>query len=94
MSIHAGRIAASADLRNRAAQTLVMFATPLLVSLLHSIPMQWAWLLGTELLVLAVTVGVVLIVLDRRADRAVRAVPLRARFNPSIRRPSPQSGWR
>ncbi len=76
MSIHAGRISGSADLRNRAAQTLVVFATLLLVALLLSIPLQPDWLLGAELLVLAVTVGIVLIVLDRPAGQSSSRSPI------------------
>ena len=40
ISIHAGRIAESADLRGRAAQTLVIFAALLLIALLLAIPEQ------------------------------------------------------
>ena len=76
MSIHAGRIAGSADLRNRAAQTLVVFTTLLLVALLLSIPKQPDWLLGTELLVLAVIVGIVMIILDRRAGQGGSRSPI------------------
>ncbi len=76
MSIHAGRISGSADLRNRAAQTLVVFATLLLVALLLSIPLQPDWLLGAELLVLAVTVGIVLVVLDQRAGQSSSRSPI------------------
>jgi hypothetical protein len=38
ISIHAGRITESADLRGRAAQTLVIFAALLLIALLLAIP--------------------------------------------------------
>jgi hypothetical protein len=40
ISIHAGRIAELADLRGRAAQTLVIFAALLLIALLLAIPEQ------------------------------------------------------
>ncbi len=76
ISIHAGRIAGSADLRNRAAQTLVIFATLLLIALLLSIPRQSDWLLGTELLALGVSLGVVLIILDHRAGQVSSRSPL------------------
>jgi hypothetical protein len=40
ISIHAGRIAESAELRGRAAQTLVIFAALLLIAVLLTIPAQ------------------------------------------------------
>ena len=67
ISIHAGRIAESADLRGRAAQTLVIFAALLLIALLLAIPEQSQRVLGGEFLVLAVLVAVALILLDRLA---------------------------
>jgi hypothetical protein len=67
ISIHAGRIAESADLRGRAAQTLVIFAALLLIALLLAIPEQSQRVLGVEFLVLAVLVAVALILLDRLA---------------------------
>jgi hypothetical protein len=60
ISIHAGRIAESADLRGRAAQTLVIFAALL----------QPEWVLGIELLVLAVFVAIALITLDHLAEQS------------------------
>jgi hypothetical protein len=91
MSIHAGRISGSADLRNRAAQTLVVFATLLLVAVLLSIPLQPDWLLGVEPLVLAVIVAILLIILVGVRDRVSHAVRSPSHSKPSIRRPSPQS---
>ena len=70
ISIHAGRIAESADLRGRAAQTLVIFAALLLIALLLAIPEQSQRVLGGEFLVLAVLVAVALILLDRLAQNA------------------------
>jgi hypothetical protein len=67
ISIHAGRIAESADLRGRAAQTLVIFAALLLIALLLAIPEQSQRVLGVEFCVLAVFVAVALILLDRLA---------------------------
>ena len=67
ISIHAGRIAESADLRGRAAQTLVIFAALLLIALLLAIPEQSQRVLGGEFLALAVLVAVALILLDRLA---------------------------
>src|SRR6185436_14283178 len=56
LSIHAGRVAESADLRNRAAQTLAIFAVVLLIGVLLAIPLQPEWLLGAELLALGIPV--------------------------------------
>ena len=69
LSIHAGRIAESADLRNRAAQTLVIFAVVLLIGVLLAIPLQPEWLLGAELLALGILAAGLLIVLDHRAGQ-------------------------
>jgi len=67
ISIHAARMAASADLRGRAAQTLVIFAALLLIALLLAIPEQSQRVLGAEFLVLAALVTTALIWLDHRA---------------------------
>ena len=69
ISIHASRIAQSADLRGRAAQTLVIFAALLLIALLLAIPEQSQRPLGIEFLVLAVVVAAALIRLDRLAEQ-------------------------
>jgi hypothetical protein len=68
VSIRIDVIARSAELRNRAAQTLGLFVMVLLVGILLSVPDQATWLLGAEFLVVAVFIGVVLSVLDRRAQ--------------------------
>jgi hypothetical protein len=67
ISIHAARIAESADLRGRAAQTLVIFAALLLIALLMAIPTQSQRVLGAEFLVLAALVATAFILLDRLA---------------------------
>ena len=69
ISIHAARMAASADLRGRAAQTLVIFAALLLIALLLVIPEQSQRVLGAEFLLLAALVATALIWLDRLARR-------------------------
>jgi hypothetical protein len=76
MSIHAARIAGSADLRSRAAQTLVIFAALLLLAVLLSIPLQPDWVLGAELVALAVCVAIVLIILDRLAGQSDSRTPM------------------
>ena len=70
LSIHAGRVAESADLRNRAAQTLVIFAVVLLIGVLLAIPLQPGWLLGAELAALGILAASLLIILDHRAALA------------------------
>ena len=67
ISIHAARMAASPDLRGRAAQTLVIFAALLLIALLLAIPEQSQRVLGAEFLLLAALVATALIWLDRLA---------------------------
>jgi hypothetical protein len=67
ISIHAARMAASPDLRGRAAQTLVIFAALLLIALLLAIPEQSQRVLGAEFLLLAALVTTALIWLDHRA---------------------------
>jgi hypothetical protein len=67
ISIHAARIAESADLRGRVAQILVIFAALLLIALLLAIPEQSQRVLGAEFLALAALVTAALILLDRLA---------------------------
>ena len=67
VSIRIEVIAKSQELRNRAAQTLSLFVTALLVTILLSIPDQSDRLLGVEIVALAVMTGVIQLLLDRRA---------------------------
>jgi hypothetical protein len=67
VSIRIDYIARSQELRNRAAQTLTLFGTVLIIAALIAIPGQSYRTLGIELLVLAAITGVGLYVLDRRA---------------------------
>jgi hypothetical protein len=67
VSIRAGVIAKSQELRNRASQTLALFVTVLFIAILLSIPDQSFRVLGIELVALAVVLGVGMLVLDRRA---------------------------
>ena len=69
VSIRLDVIAASTELRSRAAQTLTLFLTITLVAVLFAIPDQPEWLFGSELTALAVAGGVVMSILDRRAHR-------------------------
>ena len=79
VSIRADYIARSQELRNRAAQTLILFGTVLVIAVLMAIPGQGYRILGAELLALAVISGASLSVLDRRAkasrsDQAIAQV--------------------
>jgi hypothetical protein len=70
VSIRIASVAQSQELRNRAAQTLTLFGTVLIVSVLLAIPGQAYRTLGAELVVLAVLTGTGLYILDRRAKGA------------------------
>ena len=72
ISIRVDVIARSPELRNRAAQTLVLFGTALLVGILLSLPGQSYQALAAEVLVLAAAVGAGLLALDLRGDPAER----------------------
>ena len=76
VSIRIAYIAKSQELRNRAAQTLSLFGTVLIVSLLIAIPRQAPPTLGAELVVLAVITGAGLYILGLRAkgDRSNQAI--------------------
>jgi len=72
VSIRIEAIASSAELRNRAAQTLGLFLVPVLVGLTLALPGQGTVAAGIELVVVAVVVAAALEVLDRRAGRSRR----------------------
>ena len=61
-------IARSQELRNRAAQTLELFVTALLIAILLSIPDQTERSLGIELAALAVITGAGQLILGGRAE--------------------------
>ena len=67
VSIRIDFIARSQELRNRAAQTLSLFGTVLLIAVLIAIPGQATEALGAELTALAVIAGGGQFVLNRRA---------------------------
>jgi hypothetical protein len=66
LSVKGDALAASLSLRSRAAQTLVLFMTSVLIAVLLVAP-QPAAAIGAELLAVAVVSGAALLVLDRRA---------------------------
>jgi hypothetical protein len=66
LSVKGDAVAASLSLRSRAAQTLVLFMTAVLVAVVLVAP-QPAAAIGAELLAVAVVSGAALLILDRRA---------------------------
>jgi hypothetical protein len=76
VSIRITYIARSQELRNRAAQTLSLFSTVLIISALIAIPRQAYRTLGAELVVLALITGAGQYILDRRAkgERSNQAI--------------------
>jgi len=76
VSIRIASIARSQELRNRAAQTLSLFGTVLIISVLIAIPGQPYRALGAELVVLAAITGTGLYILDQRAkgERSDQAI--------------------
>ena len=66
VSVKSGTLAASRSLSSRAAQTLVLFMTSVLIAVLLVAPQPPA-ALGWELLAVGAVSGTVLIILDRRA---------------------------
>lgn len=69
ISIRLNVVAASRALRNRSAQTMVLFAIMLMLAVLLAIPGQSRVLFGAEVVVLALLGGAGLQLLDRRAGR-------------------------
>jgi hypothetical protein len=69
VSVKGEALSASRSLRSRAAQTLVLFITSVLIALFLVAPQPRA-ALGWELLALAVVLGATLLTLDRRAGHA------------------------
>jgi len=69
VSVKSNVLAASLVLRSRAAQTLVLFLTSVLIAVLLVAP-QPAAALGWELLAVALVTGTALFILDRRAGHS------------------------
>jgi hypothetical protein len=76
VSIRVDVIAGSAELRNRAAQTLGLFVTLLVIALLLALPGQNLRLLGAELIGLTAVTAAVLYLLDRRAQSGASGQPV------------------
>ncbi|HSS91943.1 MAG TPA: hypothetical protein VLL69_21735 [Streptosporangiaceae bacterium] len=77
LSVKSDALAASRSLSSRAAQTLVLFMTSVLIAVLLVAPQPPA-ALGAELLAVAAVSGAALLILDRRAGHA--AGPSVARY--------------
>jgi hypothetical protein len=69
LSVKGDVLAASLSLRSRAAQTLVLFLTSVLIAVLLVAP-QLPAALGWELLAVALVTGIALFILDRRAGHS------------------------
>jgi hypothetical protein len=84
VSVNSAVLAASRGLRYRAAQTLVLFMTPVLIAVLLVAPQRPA-ALGCELLAVAVVSGIALLVLDRQAGHSAnqRVARYIERFSPN-----------
>jgi hypothetical protein len=78
ISINIGPIGRSISLRSRGAQTLVLFALPLVASIVLAVPDQAPLALGVELVVVVGIAGAGLLALDRRAEREPDSPPLAA----------------
>jgi hypothetical protein len=85
LSVRSETVGASRSLSSRAAQTLVLFMTSVVVAVLLVAPQPSA-ALGSELLAVAVVLGTALLILDRRAGRsAVKgAAQYIERFSPNM----------
>jgi hypothetical protein len=66
VSLNADRIGRQSALRVSAGQTLVLFVTPLLVSVIVVTPGQKRWMVGTELVALGILTGATLVLMGRR----------------------------
>jgi hypothetical protein len=85
LSVRSGAIGASRSLSSRAAQTLVLFMTSVLVAVLLVAPQPSA-AFGSELLAVALVTGTTLLILDRRAGHSTDqgVVQYIERFSPNM----------
>ena len=84
LSVRSNAVSASRNIASRAAQTLVLFMTSVLVAVLLVAPQPSA-ALGSELLAVALVSGVTLLILDQRAGHAGRgAIRYIERFSPNM----------
>jgi hypothetical protein len=85
VSVKSGVLAGSLSLRSRAAQTLVLFMTSVLIAVLLVAPQPRA-ALGSELLAVAAVSGTALLILDRRAGHGSdqRVVRYIEKYSPNM----------
>ena len=85
VSVKSGVLAASLSLSSRAAQTLVLFMTSVLIAVVLVAPQPPA-ALGSELLAVAAVSGTALLILDRRAGHSTDRGVVRyiERFSPNL----------
>jgi hypothetical protein len=76
VSIRVEVISRSTDLRNRAAQTLGLFTTVLLVAVAVAIPDQERGVVGVEMIITAAVAAATLVFLDRRAKGERAELPI------------------
>ncbi len=87
LSINLQRILAFPNLPGRAAQTLILFATPLVIGIFLVVPGQSPTVLGWELLVTGATVGAVQLLIDARSpqsDKETQLTWLVGRIGPPV----------
>jgi len=84
LSVKGAALSESLTLRSRAAQTLVLFMTSVLIAVVLVAP-QSSTAVGVELVMLAVTCGAALLTLDRRAGHETQPGVVRTveRFSPN-----------
>ena len=87
ISINLERILQFESLPHRAAQTLILFALPLITALLLIVPGQPRAALGSELLVIGLATGTFMLVRDTKVplnEQETKATRLFARILPSV----------
>jgi hypothetical protein len=74
------------DLRGRAAQTLTLFVVALVVAIVLTVPAQPQWVLGAELIAIALLGGAAMLALNMRAEKVPHQDPIARvldRFGPN-----------
>jgi hypothetical protein len=85
VSLNASRIAGHKGLRASAAQTLVLFLTPLIMAAILLTPGQPAWAAGTELIATGLIASWILLTLKRGlADDELRLISIFNRRGPNV----------
>jgi hypothetical protein len=76
VTLRIDEISRAPDLRSRAAQTLTLFAVAMVVAIVLTVPDQPEWVLGAELIVIAVLGGAIMLTLNSRAQRVSHEDPI------------------